>query len=189
VKPLLGYPGEDDHAVVIPYNHVWLEGDANDRRKSQDSNVYGPISQNMIYGFVIGVWRPLFTWPVWFEHDADERRDYPAKKSGRLEKDAVRSAKLHPDDEARITANPFENGQAAVELAMMRKHVDQMPAKMRDKRMLRNLRTMYSQAQTEFRRGNPKTKEVAAGLIEELEIGFESVGLNKNGTRMVATTR
>ncbi|EER24675.1 signal peptidase I family protein [Coccidioides posadasii C735 delta SOWgp] len=58
------------HPQIVPYNHVWVEGDANDTSKSLDSNTYGPISMNLITGRVVGVvwpWerRRMLRWELW----------------------------------------------------------------------------------------------------------------------------
>jgi inner membrane protease subunit 2 len=41
--------------VVVPYGHVWIEGD--NWRKSLDSNDFGPISKGLIQGKAVRVWR------------------------------------------------------------------------------------------------------------------------------------
>jgi len=41
--------------VVIPYGHVWIEGD--NWRSSLDSNDFGPISKGLILGKAAWVWR------------------------------------------------------------------------------------------------------------------------------------
>lgn len=58
------------HPQIVPYNHVWVEGDANDTSKSLDSNTYGPISMSLITGRVVGViwpWerRRWLRWQLW----------------------------------------------------------------------------------------------------------------------------
>ncbi|KAK5330932.1 hypothetical protein LTR70_000254 [Exophiala xenobiotica] len=61
VIPLPGYNGDNSpnpEPVVIPYNHLWVEGDINDRKKSVDSNYFGPISQHLVKGKVIAMWSP-----------------------------------------------------------------------------------------------------------------------------------
>ncbi|OAL17400.1 signal peptidase I [Fonsecaea multimorphosa] len=177
IKPLPGYPGGDD-PVIVPYNHVWVEGDANSREKSMDSNYFGPLSQNMVFGLVTAVLTPWSS-PVavrWDEHD------YPAKTSGRVEKDVVHHAKLDPDADALQQDDPFADGRAATELAMMQQNRDQLIAIMRDKSKFERLKSMYERAQTELRQGTKESQEVATGLVEELQVLFESVGLNKDGT-------
>ncbi|KAF2261317.1 LexA/Signal peptidase, partial [Lojkania enalia] len=52
VYPKRGYA---DGAVVVPYGHVWVEGD--NWRKSFDSNDFGPISKALIDGKATRVWR------------------------------------------------------------------------------------------------------------------------------------
>jgi inner membrane protease subunit 2 len=44
--------------VVVPYGHVWIEGD--NWRKSLDSNDFGPISKGLIQGKAVWVWRDWF---------------------------------------------------------------------------------------------------------------------------------
>ncbi|KAL5116179.1 hypothetical protein ACEQ8H_005956 [Pleosporales sp. CAS-2024a] len=41
--------------VVVPFGHVWIEGD--NWRRSLDSRDIGPISKSLIMGKVVGVWR------------------------------------------------------------------------------------------------------------------------------------
>lgn len=47
--------GEEVGKVVVPYGHVWIEGD--NWRKSLDSNDFGPISKALIQGKAVRVWR------------------------------------------------------------------------------------------------------------------------------------
>ena len=47
---------------VVPYGHVWVEGDNADPRKSVDSNWYGPIPKNLIIGKVQAVVWPYMRW-------------------------------------------------------------------------------------------------------------------------------
>ncbi|KAJ9605408.1 hypothetical protein H2200_010065 [Cladophialophora chaetospira] len=184
VQPLAGYPGGDENPVVIPYNHIWVEGDANSRDKSIDSNDFGPISQNMVYGYAFAAYTPGYNWPVWLNWEEDE---YPAKESGRVERDVVGSARLDPDEEARQIENPFKTGAAALELAMIRQNRGRVLKNMRAKSMLDKYRAMYALATKEFEKGeNADTRDVAEGLIDELEVAFETVGLNKDGSRVAA---
>ncbi|KAJ6151460.1 peptidase S24/S26A/S26B/S26C [Penicillium chermesinum] len=53
VKRIIGLPGDRittrgpslKPSMIVPFNHVWVEGDAEDPSKSLDSNTYGPRSQ------------------------------------------------------------------------------------------------------------------------------------------------
>lgn len=182
VTPLPGYPGGEE-PVVIPYNHIWVEGDANSRDKSVDSNWYGPISQNLVIGFVTVVLSPWYSPTVvnWREHN------YPAKRSGRVENDVVHGAKLDPDKTSMLEA--FSNGVAARELATIRKNRKDLPTLMRDSQKFVKLRTMYAHAKFELEQDNPYSREVARGLIDELEAAFEAVGLSKEGSPLPPALR
>jgi signal peptidase I len=181
VRPLEGYPGGDDKPVIIPYNHIWVEGDANSRKKSVDSNHFGPISQNMVCGCVLAVYSPWSNRPVQLKWEMD---DYPAKNSGRVEKDVVGTAKLDPDVADWQNGNVFKDGRAALELAAIRKGLLR-PEQMRNKDTLHYFRKLYARAQSEAANGDTVTKEVARQLADELELIFETAGLSRNGGRPV----
>ncbi|KAL4921985.1 peptidase S24/S26A/S26B/S26C, partial [Aspergillus aurantiobrunneus] len=63
IKRIIGLPGDrittrepcPKDSQIVPFNHVWVEGDAADPRKSLDSNTYGPVSVSLISGRVIAV--------------------------------------------------------------------------------------------------------------------------------------
>ncbi len=184
ITPLPGYPGGDEQPVIVPYNHIWIEGDANNRRDSLDSNTFGPISQNLLYGYVVSAhsagwhgWQWLGWRRVRWQED-----EYPAKKSGRIEKDVIGSAKLDPDEEYKQNEDPFKSGAAALELAMIKSNREQMPWRMRSKGMLQWYKDMYVLAKQEFESGEATTRDVAEGWIDELEVVFEAMGLNKDGS-------
>lgn len=46
---------EEAGKVVVPYGHVWVEGD--NWRNSLDSRDNGPMTKGLIMGKVVGVWR------------------------------------------------------------------------------------------------------------------------------------
>jgi signal peptidase I len=182
VQPLPGYPGGDE-PVVVPYNHIWVEGDANSRDKSVDSNWYGPISQNLVVGFVKMVFTPWHA-PVAIDW---QKHDYPAKNSGRIEKDVVHDAKLDPDKKSMSEA--FSNGAAARELAAIRRNRDELLNIMRDRSKFVKLLRIYGQAKEELEQHDPASEEVAQGLIDELERAFERVGLSKDGNQLPPPVR
>ena len=191
VRPLPGYPGGDKNPVIVGYNHLWVEGDANSRAKSVDSNHFGPISQNLVYGFVLAVYKPWTNWPVRLAWEDD---DYPAKHSGRIEQDVVQRATLHPDAQhkkAKATGK-FNRTAAADDLAILRRDRYLLPTRLRDKDTLLYLQYLYSVAKSELESPpNPDTanKEIAQDLIDELEIAFEVVGLSKDGTPLSRAER
>lgn len=95
ITPLNGYPGGSD-PVVVPFNHMWVEGDVNDRKKSVDSNYFGPITTGLIRGKVLALWSPW--WNVFGVNILKaEAEDWPAKRQGRVKQDAVHDASVDPD--------------------------------------------------------------------------------------------
>lgn len=52
---------------IVPFNHVWVEGDAEDPRRSLDSNTYGPVSISLITGHVVAVLGPRMRWLNWMD--------------------------------------------------------------------------------------------------------------------------
>ncbi len=179
VQPLPGYPGGDE-PVVVPYNHIWVEGDANSRDKTLDSNWYGPISQNLVIGFAKAVWTP-WSWPwEWTSAVKWQEHDYPAKKSGRIEEDVVGEAKINPDKIRMSLA--FADGTAERELVAMKSRRDMLSDMMADPKKLAKMRTIYRHARWELDQQNPVSLDVAQELVGELEAAFESAGLYKDGT-------
>ncbi|GIK01795.1 hypothetical protein Aspvir_005836 [Aspergillus viridinutans] len=107
IKRVIGLPGDRimtrepcmKASQIVPFNHVWLEGDAEDPKKSLDSNTYGPVSISLITGRVIAVLRPQFRWLNWrdwekgvVEGDGDHRfgENYRQDVRQRVLKEAVK---------------------------------------------------------------------------------------------------
>jgi inner membrane protease subunit 2 len=73
IKRVVGLPGDRvstrepcmKPTQIVPFNHVWLEGDAEDPRRTLDSNTYGPVSISLITGQVVGVLTPRLRWLKW----------------------------------------------------------------------------------------------------------------------------
>ena len=55
---------------VVPFGHVWVEGENPDGRKSLDSNTYGPVKKNLIVGKLKAV-----VWP-WSQASWIQWQDY-----------------------------------------------------------------------------------------------------------------
>ncbi|PGH23104.1 hypothetical protein AJ80_02878 [Polytolypa hystricis UAMH7299] len=102
IKRILALPGDKvstrspcpKPTQIVPWNHVWVEGDADDARFSLDSNSYGPISMSLITGRVSCVlwprWRML-KWEDWEgEGEEGRRRMRGEKQRRRVEMDAVK---------------------------------------------------------------------------------------------------
>ncbi|CEL07615.1 hypothetical protein ASPCAL10772 [Aspergillus calidoustus] len=73
IKRIIGLPGDRittrepclKESQIVPWNHVWLEGDAADPKHSLDSNTYGPVSICLLMGRVFAVVSPRFRWLDW----------------------------------------------------------------------------------------------------------------------------
>lgn len=80
---------------IVPFNHVWLEGDAEDPRRSLDSNTYGPVSISLITGRVIGVLGPRTRWLDWTQWESGNVDDAgPGSRLGPNYRQEVRNRVL-----------------------------------------------------------------------------------------------
>ena len=60
---------------VVPFGHVWVEGENPNGRKSLDSNTYGPIGKNLIVGqlkAVVWPWSQA-SWIRWQDYRESQR--------------------------------------------------------------------------------------------------------------------
>jgi inner membrane protease subunit 2 len=97
VKRVVGLPGDRittrkpclRTTQIVPYNHVWLEGDAEDPDRTMDSNTYGPVSISLISGRVVAVLSPRMRWLDWRQWESgnvdDVEKDSPLGPNYRQE--------------------------------------------------------------------------------------------------------
>jgi mitochondrial inner membrane protease subunit 2 len=162
VTPKPGYPGGDE-PLIVPWGHVWVEGDAEDRDKSLDSNWFGPISRNLIIGRV--------TWVLWpWKHFAEVKwKD--AQLPDRLEANAVYLE--NPDEPA--ASDVFRNGYAQGILARLRD-----PATGTAEHAYHSgrplLMHLLKTSQDELERHDPETEALAAALYKEAQLALEYKG-------------
>lgn len=106
IKRVVGLPGDRittrepcmKRTQIVPFNHVWLEGDAEDPRKTLDSNTYGPVSISLITGRVLGILGPRMRWLNWEDWEAgrsggpstDSQENYRQSVRDRVVKEAVK---------------------------------------------------------------------------------------------------
>lgn len=103
IKRIIGLPGDRittrepclRQTQIVPWNHVWLEGDAEDPRKTLDSNTYGPVSLSLITGRVFAVLGPRMRWLNWTDWESTATDDaaadsYRQSVRDRVLKDAVK---------------------------------------------------------------------------------------------------
>jgi len=76
IKRIIALPGDrvttrspcPKPSQIVPWNHVWVEGDIDDSSKSMDSNAYGPVCMDLICGKVMCVLFPrprMLRWEDW----------------------------------------------------------------------------------------------------------------------------
>lgn len=120
VKPLPGYTKaqkenettQTAEEVVVPFNHFWVEGDIGDKKKSVDSNYFGPISLPLIKGKVVAMWSPWWNiFSIRSARSVSEGYDWPAKKQGRVTENAVQAVSASPDKAAVVEMLQGERGQ------------------------------------------------------------------------------
>ncbi|EEH34778.1 peptidase [Paracoccidioides lutzii Pb01] len=95
VKRIVALPGDrvvprdhnEDGSQIVPWNHVWVEGDVDDTKKTIDSNTYGPVSMTLISGQVMCVLWPrlrMLRWEDWVRKGGEG-----AGKRSRVQENAV----------------------------------------------------------------------------------------------------
>ncbi|KAJ5692685.1 hypothetical protein N7462_002108 [Penicillium macrosclerotiorum] len=107
IKRVIGLPGDRistrepclKPTQIVPFNHVWLEGDAENPNRSLDSNTYGPVSISLITGRVFAVLGPRRRWLNWEDWEAGKvgsdapndtfKDEYRKEVRGRVVKQAV----------------------------------------------------------------------------------------------------
>ena len=184
VQPLSGYGGGDE-PVVVQYNHLWVEGDVEDRNRSVDSNWYGPICQNLVLGKVVSLLEPWYK-PTMIRI---EEHKYPAREKGRVEEHVVGDAMMAPDEVKMIEA--FVEGTIAEQLEVVAEEMDEVVSLLRgSEQQRRDAYRYYRDAKKEVRRGDPRTLETAdkmARLFEDamVKAGFDRDNLRKEAERTV----
>lgn len=167
VTPLPGYPGGES-PVMIPYNHLWVEGDAGDPKKSIDSNTFGPISANLLVGRVL-LKLPSLT--PWINGTCWEDEAYPARD--RVQ-DAV-TRPLNPDEEDNFHA--FRDGRILSALEVVKAYPPTRPLTPMERQ---RWEALYRVATGEKDKKDIETYELANALEAELR--------NKLSGKMITTT-
>lgn len=104
IKRVVGLPGDRittrdpcmKPTQIVPFNHVWLEGDADNPKKTLDSNTYGPVSISLITGRVMAVLWPrlrALQWSDWENGNVEDNRlgeNYRQDVRQRVVKEAVK---------------------------------------------------------------------------------------------------
>lgn len=77
VKRIIGLPGDRitprstsplSKSYIVPWNHLWVEGDTSNPKESLDSNTFGPIPMNLVTGRAVAILAPRprrLRWSDW----------------------------------------------------------------------------------------------------------------------------
>ena len=158
VTTLKGYAGKEEaQKLIVPFGHVWVEGDVGDREKSMDSNWFGPLPLGLVVGRVVAVIGP------WFGRWNAVRAEDWAGIGNRLTKDAIRV--YDADEEAWHVA--AEQGQFKRKLEELREGEEK--GIFYNAQNFKRLGDLKAIALTELERDDVKTKDDAQVLLNELE--------------------
>ena len=170
VKPLPGWEGEQD-GVVVPFDHLWVEGDVEDRSKSVDSNWYGPISKNLVVGRVEWLlepwWRPT--------RMVIAEQSWPAKEKARVQEAVVQDAMLHPNETE--SKDRWLDGTARKELESWRADRPRLVGMAKGDDSRWDLQVFRLRAQKEIAKGDPRTLGVATALMNEVDQAFNEANI------------
>ncbi|KAJ5111525.1 hypothetical protein N7532_002060 [Penicillium argentinense] len=101
IKRIVGLPGDRittrepclKQTQIVPFNHVWLEGDAQDPQCTLDSNTYGPVSISLLSGRVFAVLGPRMRWLNWTDWETGKLDD-ACSEDGQKYRQGVRNRVL-----------------------------------------------------------------------------------------------
>lgn len=170
VVPLEGYDGGQD-PVTIQYYQLWVEGDINDRKKSRDSNHFGPISEALVKGKVIASWSPW--WNVFGARRPNRKQDqWPAQKQGRVAEGAVFEASVNPDNLGYLDLFKAEKGEAF--LRKIRQAPDNMKELFGKNDEFKRTISYLREHGVKVAKGNsdPEMRERAQTMVNEIEQTF-----------------
>ena len=160
IKPLSGYPGGNE-PVVVPWGHVWVEGDANAREKSVDSNWYGPISRMLIVGKLLGIaWPPKHWEAIKPQHYASERL-------------TVGAVRLRDPDEELNDKNLFANDYALDILAQLQKSSETRRNMVDTAEKRKMMKQLLASCAEVIRAEDPVYGETARTLFDEAKKALE----------------
>lgn len=171
ITPLTGFDGPEQ--VVVRYNHIWVEGDVDDREKSRDSNWYGQISQNLVIGKVMAVLEPWYA-PQWLKI---EEHNYPAKRKGRVAVEAVYEEAI--DLRQREVRAGWKDERVQSLLRQITESRGQVINEILSKKSARAMAVdHYRRALAETMRDDPQTRPVASAVVEKLASIFTEAGFD-----------
>jgi mitochondrial inner membrane protease subunit 2 len=167
VFPLAHFPGLnalEERGLIIPFGHMWVEGDVSDSNKkdaSLDSNTYGPISTGLVIGKATHVIASLFS--LW------TRIDYTHfKLPARVQTNAVTLRDPDEEYQSKEFEEMFQNGKAAEILEALRMGLQEKGRVDKDKanpELLVLFDVIRTQAERQISNGDSHASGVAASLL------------------------
>jgi mitochondrial inner membrane protease subunit 2 len=171
VFPLAHYPGLDTldgKGLIVPFGHMWVEGDVSDSNKkdaSLDSNIYGPVSTGLVIGKATHVITSLFS--RWM------RIDYSHfKLPGRVQTDAVTLRDPDEEYQSKEFEEMFRSGKAVEILEALRRGLQETGRVERYKEnpeLLALFDVIRTQAKRQVSMGDSHASEVAASLLAAVD--------------------
>lgn len=167
VTPLNGYPGGNE-PIVVPFNHIWVEGDVNDRKRSVDSNYFGPIATGLIKGRVVALWSPW--WKVFSPRPLQsDNNDWPARRQERVKEDAVHDASINPDRIEIYSTFVGERGAKMLQLLRTRSIELEEEFLVSEDRRLQVWRVWQRALVAARKHHDPEARQCARDVVDELE--------------------
>lgn len=181
VKRVVGVAGDrvtpidGGEPVIVPFNHLWVEGDAGDKSKSMDSNYFGPISARMVKGKVLAVlpeWNPA----TWREARSLSTK-WPAREQNRIEEEAVEEATANPSHVERYAS--FEGAMGQIYLKTLRVQSEDLKLRFTSSEAFRKqAREQWILSRVAARgHPDPETKHNAKAIAKAYEDIFTLEGL------------
>lgn len=170
IRPLEGFEGGDE--VIVQHHHMWVEGDADDREKSRDSNWYGQISQNLVIGRVVAILEPWWS-PRWLRVDEHE---WPARQKGRVTENAVADTTGEPFGQ--VTKKDWLDGKGDDMLLGLEKRGTWLTNRLiTSEKKRQETAALYAAAWKERGENDPTTKQITGNIVETLHGIFTKAGL------------
>lgn len=171
VFPLAHYPDYEalnGKGLIIPFGHMWVEGDVADLNKkdtSMDSNMYGPISTGLVMGKATHVITSLFSkWTaIDFKH---------FELPERVHKGAVTMEDLDEEYQSQQFDEMFQNGIAAGLLRILRTRLQEngsVEKYRQDPDLLHAFQIIKTQASNQLLKDDSQTSELASDLLALVE--------------------
>jgi mitochondrial inner membrane protease subunit 2 len=167
VFPLPHYPGLESlngKGLIVPFGHIWLEGDVSDEYKkdaSVDSNIYGPVTTGLVIGKATHVITSFLG--RWTAIDSNH-----FKLPERVQIDAMDLQDLDQEYQSKEFEEMFQNGKAADILEILRKRLQEQGGAEKCRQnpdLVDTFSIIRIQAQRQLSKHDSQTSELATNLV------------------------